>query len=150
MEIMTRDFGTVEIAKDEIIVVPDGLPGFTDYKEYVLLILAEDSPFMIFQSIEEPNLAFITIDPWRIIPDYEFEISKQVENSLKINNKEEVLVLVIGTIRKKLQDMTVNLAAPLVININSCLGKQVILEDDNFPLRQPVFQDNKPDKEVAT
>ena len=135
MEILTRDFGKVNIDEDKIIQFPDGIPGFKDEKEFVLLPLDEDSLFVIMQSVNTPELAFITIEPRNIIKDYEFVISEKTEELLQIDGIEDIILLNIVNIKDKLKDMTINLAAPLVININENLGKQIILDDSNYPVK---------------
>ena len=135
MEILTRDFGKVNIDEDKIIEFPDGIPGFKDEKEFVLLPLDEDSLFVIMQSVNTPELAFITIEPRNIIKDYEFVISEKTEELLQIEGIEDIILLNIVNIKDKLQDMTINLAAPLVININKNLGKQIILDDSKYPVK---------------
>ncbi|MFP4662674.1 MAG: flagellar assembly protein FliW, partial [Halanaerobiales bacterium] len=82
MELETRYNGLVEIDEKEIIEFPQGIPGFIDKKKYVLLSLHEKSPFFILQSVEEVGLAFITLSPWDVLSDYEFEINKSTEKLL--------------------------------------------------------------------
>ena len=142
-KIMTRDFGEIEISKDDIIHFPKGLPGFRDKKDFTLLPLEEETPFIIMQSLSEQNLAFITIDPAEIVTNYEFDINENVEKLLKIKKKEDIGVLNITTIKDSMKDMTVNLAAPLVINFESNLGKQVILDDDTYPVKYKVFSETR-------
>lgn len=135
MEIMTRDFGKVDIDEDKIIEFPEGIPGFKEEKEFVLLPLEKDSLFVIMQSVNNSDLAFITIEPKSIIKDYEFVISEKTEELLEITGIEDIILLNIVNIKEKLEDMTINLAAPLVININANLGKQVILDDNKYPVK---------------
>jgi len=135
VEILTRDFGKVNIDEDKIIEFPDGLPGFKEENEFVLLPLDEDSLFVIMQSVNTPELAFITIEPRNIIKDYEFVISEKTEELLQIEGIEDIILLNIVNIKDKVEDMTINLAAPLVININKNLGKQIILDDSKYPVK---------------
>lgn len=135
MEIMTRDFGKVDIDEDKIIEFPEGIPGFKEEKEFVLLPLEKDSLFVIMQSVSNQDLAFITIEPKSIIKDYEFVISEKTEELLEITGIEDIILLNIVNIKDKVEDMTINLAAPLVININANLGKQVILDDNKYPVK---------------
>jgi len=135
LEIMTRDFGKVNIDENKIIQFPEGIPGFKEEDEFVLLPLDEDSLFVIMQSIKTPELAFITLEPRNIIKDYEFIISEKTENLLEIDSIRDIILLNIVTIKEKVENMTINLAAPLVININKNLGKQVILDDNKYPVK---------------
>ena len=148
MEILTRDFGKVNIDQDKIIEFPDGIPGFKDEQEFVLLPLDEDSLFVIMQSVNTPELAFITIEPRNIIKDYEFVISEKTEELLQIEGIEDIILLNIVNIKDKVEDMTINLAAPLVININKNLGKQIILDDSKYPVKYKL--ENKEAKEMMS
>ncbi|TDS34750.1 flagellar assembly factor FliW [Halanaerobium congolense] len=139
MELMTRDFGKIEIEKDQIINFKGGLPGFEEYQEFVLLPFADDSPFIIMQSIVNPELAFITIEPRNLISDYEFEISDKKEKELKINSIEEILVLNIITLKNKIENITANLSAPIIINLKERLGSQIILDNHKLSVRYPIF-----------
>lgn len=124
---------------DQVITFVDGIPGFNDKKGFLFLSSKEKWPFIIMQSVEEKKLAFITISPWKIHEDYEFEISDVVKNKLKIETSKDVMILVICTVRNKLKNMTANLAAPVVINYKKRLGKQVVLEDTDYKVRHSVF-----------
>lgn len=136
---MTRDFGKIEIERDQIINFENGLPGFEEYREFILLPFADDSPFIIMQSIVNPELAFITVEPGNLISDYEFEISDKKEKELKINSIEEILVLNIITLKDKIENITANLSAPIIINLKEKLGSQIILDNQKFSVRYPIF-----------
>jgi len=139
MEIMTRDFGKIEIVKSDIISFNSGLPGFENQKEFILLPLAEDSPFIIMQSVEDPDIAFVTVEPGNLIQNYEFEISDKIENNLKIESMSNLLILNIITLKDDFKNSTVNLSAPIVINLEEKLGQQVILDDQRYQVRYKIF-----------
>lgn len=143
MELMTRDFGKIEIKEDDIIEFPQAIPGFPEEKEFVLFPLADDSPFIILQSVNNSDLAFITIEPGNFIEDYEFEVNDSVVDRLRIEDNEDILVLAIATIKDELENMTVNLAAPIVINLKEDLGKQVILDREDFSVKYHLFAGKK-------
>ena len=143
----TRDFGELEIAAEDIVEFPEGMPGFPEHNEFVLLPLKEDSPFIIMQSVEEKGLAFVTIEPGNFFADYEFDLPEEAVDKLQIDSVEEVVVLAIATIKDKLENMTVNLAAPVVINLEARLGKQVILDDNRYPLRYQIFAQSGDEEE---
>ena len=134
-EIETREFGQIEIKDDDIIEFPKGLPGFPEEDEFVLLPLNDESPFIIMQSVNEPGLAFVTIEPSTIIDGYDFELSDSTQEMLTLKSHEDVGVLLIATTKEQVDDITVNLAAPVVFNINERLGRQVILDDENYPVK---------------
>ena len=139
MEIMTRDFGKIEIDRSDIIFFESGLPGFEELEEFVLLPFAEESPFIIMQSVKNPDVAFVTVEPGNLISDYEFEISDRVEKSLKIESVSSLLILNIITLKDKIENSTANLSAPIVINLEEKLGRQVILDDQRYNVRFKIF-----------
>jgi len=140
---MTRDFGQIKIEEDQIIYFENGLPGFESAKEFVLLPFADDSPFIIMQSLSNQELAFITVEPGNLIADYEFEISDQKEKELEIKSIEDILVLNIITLKDKLEEITANLSAPIIINLNKKLGGQIILDNHKFSVRYPIFAEQQ-------
>ncbi|MFW5736196.1 MAG: flagellar assembly protein FliW [Halanaerobium sp.] len=139
MEIMTRDFGKLKVAESDIISFASGMPGFEELKDFVLLPLADESPFIIMQSVEDPDIAFVTVEPGNLIQDYEFEISDKIEEELKIENISNLLILNIITLKDQIKNSTANLSAPIVINIEEKLAKQVILDDQRYQVRYKIF-----------
>lgn len=139
MEIMTRDFGKIEINKSDIISFAAGLPGFENLEGFILLPLAEESPFIIMQAVEDPDVAFVTVEPGNLIQNYEFEISDKVENNLEIESISNLLILNIITLKDQIEKSTANLSAPIVINLEEKLGQQVILDDQRYQVRYEIF-----------
>lgn len=139
MEIMTRDFGKIKIDKTDIISFDSGLPGFEKLEGFVLLPLAEESPFIVMQAVDDPDVAFVTVEPGNLIQNYEFEISDKVEKNLKIDSISNLLILNIITLKEEIEKSTANLSAPIVINLEEKLGQQVILDDQRYQVRCEIF-----------
>lgn len=135
MRIETKHVGEVEINNNEIITFKDGLLGFKEYRQYVILPLNDETPFLTMQCIEEPALAFIVMSPFDFKKDYEFELSAEVIAALEIQGEEQVELYSILVIPEKMMDMTANLKAPIVINIQNKQAKQVILENTDYPIK---------------
>jgi len=71
--------------------------------------------------------------------DYSFDISDEDREQLQIEKEEEVLTYTIVTMKETLEDSTTNLLAPIIINIDKKLGKQIVLQDNkSYPLRYPM------------
>ena len=68
MKINTRKFGRIEIEKTKILSMPEGLPGFPGFERFVLLEDPKTAPFCWFQSVQEPNLALIVMNPLLFMP----------------------------------------------------------------------------------
>lgn len=150
MKVLTRDFGEIEADQKNIIKFKNGLPGFEELKKFVIIPLSDDSPFMVVQSLDEVEVAFTVIEPGNFMSDYKFEISDNIEKELEISSIEDVLVLNIITLQEKLKESTVNLSAPLVININKNLGRQVILDDKRYELKYKFFAELFNEEEVSS
>lgn len=137
MRVMTRRFGELDVADNEIISFPWGILGFEEVKQYVLL--EGSGPFGFLQAIDEPDLTFVVIDPRTIAPEYKIEVPRYVAQEIGIEDVNEAVVLTIVTIPAEPRKMTINLQAPLLINSSSRRAKQVVLIDHGYELRYPVF-----------
>lgn len=145
MNIKTSRFGEIEIDKERIIQFTDGLIGFPDEKEYIVMEHRSDSPFMWLQSVSKPDLAFVIMNPFQVFPEYLKDISQEEENTLKPDNNETVMIFAIVTIPNgKPEESTLNLMGPVVIDPVTNKGKQVILANSGYSHRHPItFKANK-------
>jgi flagellar assembly factor FliW len=140
LNVITSRFGTVEVAEDQILSFPCGLIGFGGSKRYALLPHREGSPFVWLQSVDEPALAFVLVDPFLVKPDYQIEISQEDSRMLQFNGGPmEIRVLSIVNIRKsEPKSVTANLLGPIVVNTGKRLAKQVVLDSRTHSHRFPV------------
>lgn len=139
MLINTKFLGEVEIKETEIITFEQGLPGFPDYKKFILLALDADLPLALLQSTEEAAISFVVAYPFAFKDDYAFDLSEEDKSQLQIETETEVLVYSIITLKESFQESTLNLLAPIVINNRTKLGSQIVLQDNlQYPLRYPI------------
>lgn len=117
---------------------PWGLPGL-EYREFTLTSPGGDSPFYYLQSTEEPDVGLLLVYPFLFFQDYEFDLPEEVINLLKISEKQQVAVLCAINTSKGFEKATVNLLAPIVINIEQMVAKQVVLYNSKYSLRTPLF-----------
>ncbi|RXT04475.1 flagellar assembly protein FliW [Ammoniphilus sp. CFH 90114] len=137
MIIITPMFGQVEVEESRVISFPNGVPGFPDSKTFVFMDLP-DTSFQIMQSTED-ELYFFVINPFEFFKKYEIVIPDAVIESLKIQKEEDVAIYNIVTIKDDLSQSTANMQAPIIINARSCQGKQHVLSDSKYSIRQPLF-----------
>lgn len=140
MELKTTRFGKVKVDNNEIITFKQGLYGFKDEKEFILLA-DNKTDFFWLQSITNPDLAFIVTEPWGFYPDYDFELKEEVQEELKIKTEEDVLVINTIVVPENPKEMTMNLKAPIIINQNQRLARQIILDVEQFPVKYRLFSD---------
>lgn len=129
-------FGELEFTAEDVVTVPRGLLGFPDSREYVVIEHREGSPFRWLQSTTEPALAFLVVDPATYVPDYAPDMPDDAANQLQVDNETTILVYTIVTIPAgHPEEMTLNLAGPVVINCDRQLAFQVVLQDERYPVK---------------
>lgn len=139
MEIETTQFGRIEVKDEEIITFPLGIIGFEGIRRYVLLDHRPDSVFRFLQAVDEPDLAFILIDPRPFFPQYRLALTREELAEIEPNESDEIEVYGIVTLPGAVEKATVNLKAPVLINRARRLGMQWVLEEEDYPTRQPLF-----------
>ncbi len=139
MRLHTKTLGEIEYAEDAIISFSEGMPGFEEARQFVL-ILSEDPelPFHYLQSIDQPDIAFVVTSPFFFVKDYDFDLSDSVVTKLNIQDPSELYVYSVVTIPKKVQFSTINLTAPIIINTTNKKGMQVVLEEID-DISHPLF-----------
>lgn len=140
MKIQTTRFGEIEISKNDIIEFQDGLLGFSELKQFVLLDDPDDDIFAWLQSCENASVAFPVLEPELFSPTYTVNLGKRDLEALDLDNMERVRVYTIITIPEDPTQMTANLKAPIVINIPARKAAQCVLQDNDLPIREPIFQ----------
>jgi len=129
-------FGTLEIREEEIYHF-GGLPGFPGADRFALMRAQQASMFLWLVSLDFPDLGFAVMDPTDYFPDYLPQLSPEHLKAVDAKGVEEVDVLAIASVRP--DEVVVNLAAPLVVNAEARLGRQVILEKGDYATRQPIL-----------
>ncbi len=139
MKINTKDFGKVEIEKDEILYFPHGLFAFEEVTQFVF-IEKDDCKQKWLQAIEGEDPRFIIFDPADIVEGYQPVLPPETLKELELGSSDPFSVYVIAVIPQNIKEMTVNLKSPVVINPQKRLGAQVILDKANYPIRYHVFR----------
>lgn len=141
MLVKSSRFGEQEVDVSKIIDMPEGMLGFADEKRYVLLTPPKRGPFLWFQAVDNPDLAFVLIDAKQYFSDYTFKLTAEEFRALELDEKAEVIFMLVVTMAPDPSDITVNLQGPIVINTHRLLAKQLVLDGEIYPTRHP-FLDN--------
>lgn len=142
MNILTRDFGEVEITKDDIITFDEKIYGFEEYSNFIMLYDDDfNGEYVWLQSTEESGLCFILANP-ALIANYNPNFKLAAEKALGKGNYEYWLMMVVA---ENIGDSTVNLKSPVIINLDNKKAMQLILEE-NLPVKYNLFQAEKEDK----
>lgn len=138
MIIQTSRFGGIEVDANRFLHFPKGLLGFPDDHEFALVQTGENSAFYWMQSVGRPDLAFVVCDPRVFLADYKLAIKTEDLSQIGLTNPDGAQVFVIVN---KIDDvLTGNLQGPLVINVESRVGKQLVLSDKRFSTRHPLMR----------
>ena len=143
MRIQTKWFGEIEIDKDKVITFDRGIIGFDEFKQFTIVYDAQkdaQSSTMWLQSLDEVSLALPVIKPELIFEKYDPIVEDELINSLGENIKDaELLVLVTLTVTQDIKEMTCNLKAPIIINVDTMRGVQLIADNDDYMVRYPIY-----------
>jgi flagellar assembly factor FliW len=139
-------FGTFDIKDESVLTFQSGLLGFPDQRRYVILDHDTEAPFKWLQSLDEPALAFVIIDPALFLPNYRIELPREAMAEVRGEKMEEMSMAIILTIPSDDPGrITANLRGPLLMNPRTKLCKQLVLSDE-FPTRHPLFPAVAPDQ----
>jgi flagellar assembly factor FliW len=132
---------------------PEGLLGFPSYRRFVLSRYqppdGSESPFLLLQTKETEadagdshiSVSFPLISPYWLVPDYHVAPPPEVLAKLDVGAAAECVILVIVTLRERLEEITVNLQGPLLFNPLARLGCQLVVEE--YPVRYPLLGSEK-------
>lgn len=140
MNILTSRFGTIGVTEEDVLTFPEGLLGFSDLNRFVLLDDPTDEIFAWLQSCEEPSIAFPVLEPELFMDKFAVTLTKSDLKGLQIESDEQSLrSFCIITIPEDPTQMTANVKAPVVINVQEKLGRQCVLQDNKLEIREPIF-----------
>lgn len=152
MKVNTRIFGEVDIDEAKIIRFPKGIVGFPELTDFALIHDEERGPqnaIRWMQSMQEPNFAMPVIDPLVVVPNYNPMVDDELLKGIGEIKEDNILVLVTITVPKKIEDMSMNLQAPFVINADERKATQVIVDTEKYPVRYPIYDILQKMKEEA-
>ncbi|OGL41974.1 MAG: hypothetical protein A2161_00595 [Candidatus Schekmanbacteria bacterium RBG_13_48_7] len=150
MQVNSYLFGDLIVEQEKIIQFPEGVFGFPDKRRYILVEKEESFPISWLQCLDDPYLSFAVINPFLVFSDYKVVLDNQDCEYLELNESEGAMILSIMILPEDLNKSTINLQAPLIINIQKRLGRQVILSNQKYPYRHPVFFDCEEDNNCET
>ncbi len=122
-----------------MIRMPEGMPGFVDSKRFVIIQNKENSPFFWYQSLDDPDLAFVITDPNQFVPDYQPDFKQHLQNiswvDLNESFKEIACYVVVNIPKGAPEKMTGNFLGPLVMDLSSRVAVQLVIPDNNYSLK---------------
>lgn len=142
MKIETTRFGTINIDEEGIIDMPFGILGFPDSKRFTIIKHREGSPFLWYQSIDDPSLAFVLTNPLLFSKDYQVDLEGTLRG-LSWNNDAGgmnlELFVIVNVPRGEPEKMTANLIGPLLVNKKKRQAVQIVICDSPYSHRVPLI-----------
>lgn len=139
MEIMTKAKGKMDISEENLLTIPEGLFGFEEYTKFAL-VDSDYEPFIWLQSTENPNLAFLIVDPFLISSIYETDIDDDTLVKIGITKPEDIIIMTIVTVPNNGAPITANFQGPIVINKKNHQCMQVILNDNRWSTKVNIIE----------
>ena len=132
----TKYFDTITYEEEDVLTIPNGLFGFENFTKFLAIPFdsSNDAVFSL-QSLDDPDLSFILMNPFQLYEDY---LPKPSTDDLKLFgdvDESDLSYYVIAVLRDSIADSTLNLKAPLVVNVMKHVGKQVILPQPEYKFR---------------
>ena len=142
MKINTKVFGEIDIEEDKIINFVNGIIGFPDLKRFTLIYNDEkgvNAGIRWLQSIEEPAFSIPVMDPLAVMDNYNPVVDDELLKALGDLRDDNMFVLVAATIPKDITKMSVNLQGPFIINTDERKACQVIVENEDYPVKFYIY-----------
>ena len=148
----TKFFGEVELADDKILEFPNGIIGFEECTKFAIMYDEDDENkvrISWLQSLDEPLLALPVIDPLAIMEEYAPMIEDELLTPLGSPMDEDLVFLLTMTVPSDMTKVTANMKAPIIINAATKKGIQLIVENEDYPVKFNVYESVQNMKEKA-
>lgn len=139
MDVFTTRFGLLSVQGHDEITFENGLIGLEHCKRWVVLTDSANPALGWLQNLEQGHVAVGVVSPRRFVPDYQLRVDRSDLRTLGLTTIHDAEVVVIAS--RQASGITLNLRAPLVINVEKRLGCQVIAKDEH-PVQYPLDLQN--------
>jgi flagellar assembly factor FliW len=131
-------FGACSYAPGDVLEFPWGLPGFPTLRNWLPLNLDTQPSFVWLQSLDDHAVALPAIDPWMVFENYDPKLPAYAFTSLEVREASDFATLCVVVVTSNAAEMTMNLMAPIIINLRTRKGRQIMLDGTNYSAREPM------------
>lgn len=128
MQIDTSRFGPVEIEPEDVLLFSRGLFAFENHRHWVLLADSANESVAWLQSLSDPEVALALVSPRAFVPGYRVSIGRSQLTPLELAALDQAFVL--NVLNRTQGRVTINLKAPIIINLDRRIGRQVVTSDE--------------------
>ena len=141
-KLTTFHFGEIEYDEKKVINFPNGIPGFPDDRRFLFMSEDENEDmFFWLQSVDNGDVAFTLMNVYSVLPNYDPHVDEEEMKELGEITGSPLEIYNIAVIPEDAKQMRVNLMAPVVINMEAGLGRQVVCTNDDYPIRYYIFEE---------
>jgi flagellar assembly factor FliW len=131
-------FGKLDYREEDVVHLPEGLVGMPDLCSWLVLEMGDDIPMKWFQSLDRADFGFPVSQPAFFTDTYDVDIPPSSISILKGEEGEWIAILIITTVHAGGTKITGNLLAPLVVNVDTRQGLQLVLNDPVWSVQQEI------------
>lgn len=141
MRIKSSRLGELEVQEGQVISFADGIPGYENDNSFVIIPVAEESPFYFMQAVNNPDLCLVINIPFVFFPDYEVDLPDEVAQGLEVDDERSLAIYTIVTIPENFKESTANLLAPIIVNGANRKGIQYVPANSKYKTRHRIFSE---------
>ncbi|MEA3466140.1 MAG: flagellar assembly protein FliW [Thermodesulfobacteriota bacterium] len=137
MNTINSRFGEIEYEPASVLNFPEGLIGFEELRDFVVMPNEKEGPLFWIQSIEDPQVALVLTDPTNFFPTYKVVPEELEREKIELDENGQYFSLVVVTVHQD-RNITLNMAAPILFAPESNKAVQVILDDSSYDIQTPL------------
>lgn len=111
-------------------------PGLAPHVDFALAPVDGADGLFAMRAVDDADLRLYLVDPSSVLSEYAPMLSDEQAESLALTTADDALILVVA--HPGADGVSVNLLAPVIVNRATGAASQVILEDQDYPLRAPL------------
>lgn len=119
------------------LVFKKGLAGLDDLHHYHLQALPDNPLFYHLLAADVTDIGLVLLDPFHVFPEYSVTLGDGEIAALAVENRDDLLVFTTVNIISE-QELTTNLAAPIIVNLRNNTAMQLIIPEKIGELRTPL------------
>lgn len=111
-------------------------PGLAPHVTFTLAPIDGTDGLFVMRATEDAELRLYVVDPRTVLSEYAPILTADQANGLSLASPDDALLLVVA--QPSIEGVSVNLLAPIVVNRDTGLAAQVILDGQDYALRAPL------------
>lgn len=142
----TREYGKIHVSEENKIIFKKPIFGFEELTEFYLILLEEPEHFVLLQSKDNEDISFMMTQPYLFVSDYVLDIDDADAEQLLMENHGDIVDYAIVTVPENIEDITMNILGPIVINTKNNFGIQSVSNCPHYTTKCGLFpkKDNSP------